>query len=129
EHVDDNPVKLVKEEPVSTFSIDVDTASYSFVRRQLNQGRLPQKDAIRIEEMINYFDYQYPVPKSREVPFSTNVVVSDSPWKKGNKLVHIGINGYEIDRAQQPKSNLVFLLDVSGSMSSEDKLPLVKQSL
>ncbi|AFU99274.1 vWA domain-containing protein [Simiduia agarivorans] len=127
ETVEDNPVKQVTADPVSTFSIDVDTASYSFVRRQLNQGVLPQKDAVRVEEMINYFDYQYPAPTDTSVPFTTNVMVTDSPWATGNKLMHIGIKGYEIQ--QKPKSNLVFLLDVSGSMNAPDKLPLVKQSM
>src|SRR5690606_14660674 len=124
-----NPVKLVTEEPVSTFSVDVDTASYSFVRRQLNQGVLPQKDAVRVEEMINYFDYDYPLPESRETPFKATVAVTDAPWKAGNKLIHIGIRGYDIAPGQAPASNLVFLLDVSGSMNSPDKLPLVKQSM
>ncbi|MFT5084648.1 MAG: Ca-activated chloride channel family protein [Lentisphaeria bacterium] len=129
EHTETNPVKLVASEPVSTFSIDVDTASYSFVRRQLNSGVLPQNDAVRVEEMLNYFDYQYPVPKAKSEPFSTTVAVTDSPWKAGNKLLHIGIKGYQVATRLQPKSNLVFLLDVSGSMSSPDKLPLVKQSM
>ncbi len=129
EQIDDNPVQRVLATPVSTFSIDVDTASYSFVRRQLNQGVLPQKDAVRLEEMVNYFDYSYPLPSSRKQPFSTNVVVTDSPWKSGNKLVRIGIKGYELDAAARPRTNLVFLLDVSGSMNSPDKLPLVKQSM
>lgn len=128
ETVDTNPVKRVSDEPVSTFSIDVDTASYSFVRRQLNQGVLPQKAAVRLEEMVNYFPYDYPLPSDRNQPFSTNVTVIDSPWKAGNKLVHIGIKGYELQGAQ-PRSNLVLLLDVSGSMNSPDKLPLVKQSM
>lgn len=128
EHVETNPVKQVAEEPVSTFSVDVDTASYSFVRRQLNQGVLPQKDAVRVEEMINYFDYQYPAPESKKQPFKTTVSVLDSPWRNGNKLVHIGIRGFDI-KGERPDSNLVFLLDVSGSMNSPDKLPLVKQSM
>ncbi|TGD75478.1 VWA domain-containing protein [Mangrovimicrobium sediminis] len=128
EATETNPVKRVGEEPVSTFSIDVDTAAYSFVRRQLNHGVLPQKDAVRLEEMVNYFPYDYPLPEDRSRPFSTNVTVTDSPWKPGNKLVHIGIQGYELDGAQ-PRANLVFLLDVSGSMNSPDKLPLVKQSM
>src|SRR5690606_14235207 len=115
--------------PVSTFSIDVDTASYSFVRRQLNNGLLPAQDAVRIEEMINYLDYDYPLPKDKSKPFKPSIVVIDSPWKKGNKLVHIGIKGYELQGSAQPDSNLVFLLDVSGSMNSPDKLPLVKQSM
>lgn len=130
ESLETNPVKRVSDEPVSTFSIDVDTASYSFVRRQLNQGLLPQKDAVRLEEMVNYFPYDYPAPANREVPFSTHVSVMDSPWKAGNKLLHIGIQGYDLDpNAAKPRTNLVFLLDVSGSMNSPDKLPLVKQSM
>jgi len=129
ENIDPSPVKSVAAEPVSTFSVDVDTASYSFVRRQLNQGVLPQKDAVRVEEMLNYFDYDYPLPDSRETPFRATVSVTDSPWKAGNKLLHIGIRGYELPRAELPASNLVFLLDVSGSMNSPDKLPLVKQSM
>lgn len=126
-HFATNPIKLTSEEPVSTFSIDVDTASYSFVRRQLNNGVLPQKDAVRLEEMVNYFDYAYPVPKTRNEPFSRTVSVIDSPWHAEKKLLHIGIKGYEL--TEQPASNLVFLLDVSGSMDSPDKLPLVKQSM
>jgi len=129
EHFDLNAVKQVAEEPVSTFSADVDTSSYSFVRRQLNAGVLPQKDAVRSEEMVNYFDYSWPAAESRERPFRPTVVVSDSPWGKGRKLVHIGIKGYELDARQRPDANLVLLLDVSGSMSSPDKLPLVKESM
>ena len=129
EHFDLNGVKQVADEPVSTFSADVDTSSYSFVRRQLNAGILPQKDAVRSEEMINYFDYSWPAAESRARPFRPTVVVSDSPWGKGRKLVHIGIKGYELDTRQRPDANLVLLLDVSGSMSSPDKLPLVKESM
>lgn len=128
-HTDINSVKQVADEPVSTFSIDVDTASYSFVRRQLNQGVLPPKDAVRVEEMVNYFDYDYPLPANRAQPFKTTAMVSDAPWKPGNKLLQIGIRGYDLDKAALPASNLVFLLDVSGSMNSPDKLPLVKQSM
>ena len=124
-----NPIKLVSEEPVSTFSIDVDTASYSLVRNQLNNGFLPKENAVRAEELINYFDYNYPIPQSRKRPFKPTLTVLDSPWNKGKKLVHIGIKGYEIDSNELPDSNLVFLLDVSGSMSSANKLPLVKQSI
>ena len=124
-----NSFKQVAEAPVSTFSADVDTASYSFVRRQLNSGRLPQKDSVRVEEMINYFDYSWPAATSAKTPFKPTVVVSDSPWGKGRKLVHIGIKGYEIARDQSPDANLVLLLDVSGSMSSPDKLPLAVQSM
>lgn len=129
ETIKDNRIKLVSDEPVSTFSVDVDTAAYTFVRRQLNQGALPQKDAVRLEEMINYFDYDYALPNTKAQPFQSNIAVLDSPWHKGNKLVHIGIKGYDLPAAHQPKSNIVFLLDVSGSMNSSDKLPLVKQSM
>jgi Ca-activated chloride channel family protein len=124
-----NPIKRVSEEPVSTFSSDVDTASYSFVRRQLNSGYLPTKQAVRLEEMVNYFDYDYPKPASANEPFKATTLVYDSPWAENRKLVHIGIQGYEIANEAQPNSNLVFLLDVSGSMNAPDKLPLVKQSM
>jgi len=129
ESFDINGIQLVSDNPVSTFSVDVDTASYSFVRRALNEGRLPPKDAVRSEEMINYFDYQYPNADSKTEPFSTTVNVLPSPWNAGNKLVHIGLRAYDIEADKQPKTNLVFLLDVSGSMNSADKLPLVKQSM
>ena len=129
ETVAENPVRVTAESPISTFAIDVDTASYSFVRRQLNQGQLPQKAAVRIEEMLNYFDYQYSLPENSEQPFNTQVSVQDSPWKPGNKLLHIGIKGYDIATNKQPRANLVFLLDVSGSMNAPDKLPLLKQSM
>ncbi|NVK56443.1 MAG: VWA domain-containing protein [Alteromonadaceae bacterium] len=124
-----NPVKQVAEHPVSTFSADVDTASYSFVRKRLNSGYLPDKDAVRLEEMVNYFDYNYPMPDSAAEPFKASVVVHDSPWAAHRKLIHIGIQGYELPVVEQPDSNLVFLLDVSGSMNATDKLPLVKQSV
>lgn len=126
---EENSIKRVTQEPVSTFSIDVDTASYSYVRAQLNSGVLPQKDAVRVEELINYFDYQYPLPKDKAQPFRPSVVVSDSPWNPGKQLLHIGIKGYDLVADHKPDSNLVFLLDVSGSMNSADKLPLVKQSM
>ncbi len=129
QHFDVNPVKRVAEEPVSTFSVDVDTASYSFVRRQLQAGVLPQKDAVRVEEMINYFDYAWLAADSRQEPFKPTVVVSDSPWGRGRKLVHIGIKGYEIPRGEQPDANLVLLMDVSGSMSAPDRLPLAIKSM
>ena len=128
EDVDPNPIRVVAEEPVSTFSIDVDTASYSNVRRMLNAGRLPPRDAVRIEELINYFNYEYPLPRTREQPFSTNVTVAPSPWAEGRQLVHIGLQGYNIVPRERPPLNLVFLLDVSGSMGAENKLPLVQQS-
>ncbi len=123
---EENSIKNVAAEPVSTFSIDVDTSSYSFVRRALNNGYLPQKNAIRIEEMINYFDYDYAVPEQGGHPFQPTVAVYDSPWRSGNKLVHIGVKGYQVQ--EKPKSNLVFLIDTSGSMHSSDKLPLLVNS-
>jgi Ca-activated chloride channel family protein len=129
QHFEINPVKRVADEAVSTFSVDVDTASYSFVRRQLNQGALPQVDSVRVEEMINYFSYAWPVPESREQPFKPTVTVSDSPWSEGKKLIHIGIKGYALPVKEQPDVNLVLLLDVSGSMDSPDKLPLAQQSM
>ena len=127
--IEQNAIKRVAVEPVSTFSIDVDTASYSFMRRRLNQGVLPQKNSVRVEELINYFDYDYPLAGDRERPFQTNVTVTPSPWKKGNKLIRIGIRGYDIDADEKPRSNLVFLLDVSGSMNRPDKLPLMVNSM
>ena len=129
EHVKDNPLKLVKEEPVSTFSIDVDTASYSFVRASLNNNVLPQKDSVRIEEMVNYFPYDYAIPKEKNEPFVSSVNVMPTPWNKGTKLIHIGIKGYDIVPAQKPHSNLVFLIDTSGSMDEPNKLPLLKNSM
>jgi Ca-activated chloride channel family protein len=128
-HAEVNPVKRVAQDPVSTFSVDVDTASYSFVRRALNDGALPPQDSVRVEEMINYFDYAWPQPKSRTVPFEPTIVVSDSPWNKGKKLVHVAIKGYDMPRDAAPDVNLVLLLDVSGSMNSLDKLPLAVQSM
>ena len=129
EDIRPNTVKLVSEEPVSTFSIDVDTASYAFVRRALNSGYLPQADSVRIEEMVNYFNYNYPLPKDKSVPFKPAVGVFPTPWNPNTKLLHIGIKGYDIVPDKKPRSNLVFLIDVSGSMSSQDKLPLLKNSL
>ena len=126
---DTNPVLSVTDTPVSTFSIDVDTAAYSFVRRKLNQGLLPQKAAVRVEEMINYFPYDYPAATSMEQPFKPTVSVMDSPWNSNNKLIHIGIKGFEPEATITARSNIVFLLDVSGSMNAADKLPLVKQSM
>ena len=127
--VAENPFKVAREEPVSTFSIDVDTASYSFVRASLTGNVLPQPAAVRTEEMINYFPYDYAAARSANQPFSTNVAVFPSPWTEGRKLVRIGIRGYEIQRATRPRANLVFLVDTSGSMNAPNKLPLVKQSL
>lgn len=124
-----NAFKVAREEPVSTFSLDVDTASYSFVRGQLNENVLPQPAAVRTEEMINYFPYDYAPAASAEQPFSTNVAVFPSPWSPGRQLVRIGVKGYEIQKATRPRANLVFLIDTSGSMNAPNKLPLVKQSL
>ena len=124
-----NPVKIAKDEPVSTFSIDVDTSSYSFVRGELNQNVLPQKDAVRVEEMINYFPYDYAGPADRTVPFKANVSVFPSPWNPDAKLMHIGIKGFSLNGQEKPKANLVFLVDTSGSMDAPDKLPLLQNSL
>lgn len=129
QHLEINPIKLTREEPVSTFSIDLDTGSYSNVRRVLNAGSLPVRDAVRVEEMINYFSYQYPVPESRDQPFSVTTEISRSPWNKDRHLLHVGLQGYDLSREQMPPSNLVFLVDVSGSMSSPNKLGLLKQSM
>ena len=125
----ENAFKIVREAPVSTFSIDVDTASYSWVRASLNQNVLPQPAAVRTEEMVNYFHYDYAPPKSTAEPFSTNVAVFPSPWSEGRKLVRIGIKGYSVHRATRPRANLVFLIDTSGSMNEPNKLPLVQKSL
>ena len=128
EDFDTNPIQVVAENPISTFSIDVDSASYSNVRRLLNSGRLPPRDAVRSEELVNYFRYDYPLPQTREQPFSTNVTVAPSPWADGRQLVHIGLQGYNIVPRERPPLNLVLLLDVSGSMNAPDKLPLLQQS-
>ena len=124
-----NAFKVVREEPVSTFSIDVDTASYSWVRASLNQNVLPQPDSVRTEEMVNYFPYDYAAPTGAQQPFTTSVATMPSPWSAGRKLVRIGIKGYSIHRATRPRANLVFLIDTSGSMQEPNKLPLVQRSL
>jgi Ca-activated chloride channel family protein len=129
EDVGINGVKVVAKEPVSTFSIDVDTASYTNVRRMLNAGHLPPKDAVRIEEMINYFDYGYDLPKSKATPFETTVKVVPSPWSEGRQLMHVAVQGYDIAREVRPPLNLTLLIDVSGSMGSDNKLPLAIKSL
>lgn len=123
-----NPVKSVAAEPVSTFSIDVDTASYSFVRRALAAGRLPPKDAVRVEELINYFAYVYPLPSERNTPFQPTITVLPAPWNPANKLVHIAIKGYDVAKTTRPRANLVFLIDTSGSMAPADRLPLLKNA-
>ncbi|WP_430472175.1 vWA domain-containing protein [Wielerella bovis] len=127
--IDPNPVHAVAQSPISTFSVDVDTGSYANVRRFLNKdNRLPPTNAVRIEELINYFDYDDAQPRD-DKPFAVHTEVADSPWKTDAKLIRIGIKAQDITAKQLPPANLVFLVDVSGSMNSEDKLPLVKQTL
>lgn len=126
--IDDNPFHRVAKAPLSTFSVDVDTASYANTRRFLTGGKLPPKDAVRVEEMINYFSYAYGAPAKGE-PFSITTDVVESPWNAKLKLVRIGLQAPAIDDAKVPARNLVFLLDVSGSMSSPNKLPLLKQAM
>ena len=123
-----NPTKLVSEEPVSTFSVDVDTASYSFIRSSLNRGVLPQMDAVRVEELINYFNYNYKPPQTSDQPFGTNVSIMPTPWNAHNKLLRIGIKGYQLPKDHSKRANLVFLIDTSGSMNAPDKLPLLRNS-
>jgi Ca-activated chloride channel family protein len=125
---DENRFLAVADRPLSTFSIDVDTASYAVVRRFLTAGRLPPPDAVRVEEFVNYFRYSYPRPGGDD-PFAVALEAADCPWHAGHRLVRIGIAGREIDRRERPAGNLVFLIDVSGSMNQPDKLPLVKQAL
>jgi secreted protein with Ig-like and vWFA domain len=129
DRVVENPFRAVKDQPLSTFSIDVDTASYANVRRFLmNEGRLPPPDAVRIEELINYFHYDYAGPKD-DTPFAAHIDVAGCPWKPEHRLVRIGLKGKEVPAESRPPCNLVFLLDVSGSMDSPDKLPLVKAGM
>jgi len=125
----ENPFCLVKDHPLSTFSIDVDTASYANTRRfLLQEGSLPPPDAVRIEELVNYFDYDYEGPEN-DVPFASHIEVAGCPWKEGHRLVRVALKGKEIENEERPESNLVFLLDVSGSMNSPDKLPLLKEGM
>jgi Ca-activated chloride channel family protein len=124
----ESPVKIVKNEPVSTFSIDVDTAAYSYVRRALTDGWVPEPDAVRIEELINYFDYAYPAPTDATTPFKPTVSVYPTPWNGKTEIVQIGIKGYVAPVAEDKASNLVFLIDTSGSMDEPDKLPLLKRA-
>ena len=124
----DQPVKAVAQEPVSTFSIDVDTGSYANVRRFLNNGRLPPKDTVRIEEIVNYFPYNYPLPTGGH-PFAIHTQTIDSPWQHEAKLIKIGIQAQDLAKKELPPANLVFLVDISGSMNSPEKLPLVKKTL
>ncbi len=123
-----SPIKVAKDEPVSTFSIDVDTASYSVMRRSLLNGYLPDPNAVRTEELINYFDYNYASPQTAEQPFAPQATLMPTPWNADTLLLHIGIQGYEIPLDDRPAVNLVFLIDTSGSMSAPDKLPLLIQS-
>ena len=128
DHIRDNAFVLVAQDPRSTFSVDVDTASYSIVRRFLRDGQLPPKDAVRIEELINYFPYAYEPPEGA-VPFAVHMETAACPWSPDHRLVRIGLKGREVPRGERPPSNLVFLIDVSGSMDAPNKLPLVKASL
>lgn len=126
---DDNPVRQVASHPVSTFSIDVDTAAYANARRTINAGQLPQRDAVRVEEFINYFNYNYEQPNRNDGPFSVTTEVGPSPWNADRKLMLVGLQGYDVDRSELPPANLVFLIDVSGSMNSPHKLGLLKSSM
>ncbi|MEX1180524.1 MAG: VWA domain-containing protein [Cucumibacter sp.] len=128
EEFEDSGVISVADQPVSTFSIDVDTASYSYVRRALTDGFLPAADAVRVEEMINYFPYDYPEPESATVPFQPTVAVYPTPWNPDTQLLHVGIKGYTPPAGADRPANLVFLIDTSGSMDEPDKLPLLKRS-
>jgi len=128
-HYTQNPVVRAAEIPVSTFSIDVDTGSYTNTRRMIRQGRRPVKDAIRAEEFINYFDYQYPTPDSKAHPFMLSTEMGPTPWNSNSVLLNIGIRGFDRPKSERPASNLVFLVDVSGSMRSDDKLGLLKNAL
>ncbi|HTL68247.1 MAG TPA: VWA domain-containing protein, partial [Lacunisphaera sp.] len=124
----DNDYKRVKDEPLSTFSVDVDTASYANVRRFLTNGERPPADAVRVEELVNYFPYDYEAPADPS-PFAAHLEVASAPWAPSHRLVRIGLKGRDVALAARPPANLVFLLDVSGSMDEPNKLPLVKQSL
>lgn len=125
---DDNPVKATASDPVSTFSVDVDTGSYSNVRKLLEQGSRPPADAVRAEEFINSFRYDHPAPADRSVPFAFHTELAPAPWDSRRQLLMIGIKGYELPRDALPPMNLVFLIDTSGSMYSADKLPLLKKA-
>jgi len=129
QHFENQQLMRVTSNPVSTFSIDVDTGAYTNMRRWLNQGQLPPEDAVRVEEFINYFDYDYPLPGSHRTPFQASTEIAPTPWNANTHLLRIGIQGYNVPKAQLPASNLVFLIDVSGSMNSPDKLPLLQQAL
>ncbi|MGO6687593.1 vWA domain-containing protein [Rhizobium leguminosarum] len=123
-----NPIKSVATDPVSTFSADVDSASYAFVRRSLTGGAMPGPQSVRVEEMINYFPYDWPGPDNADQPFKATVTVMPTPWNHDTELMHVAIKGYDIAPATTPHANLVFLIDVSGSMDEPDKLPLLKSA-
>ncbi|MBY2964818.1 DUF3520 domain-containing protein [Rhizobium leguminosarum] len=123
-----NPIKSVATDPVSTFSADVDSASYAFVRRSLTGGAMPDPLSVRVEEMINYFPYDWPGPDNADQPFKATVTVMPTPWNRDTELMHVAIKGYDIAPATTPRANLVFLIDVSGSMDEPDKLPLLKSA-
>ena len=127
-HYDSNPVKVVTENPVSTFSIDVDTGAYANIRRMLNNGQLPPQDAVRVEELVNYFSYDYDTPRNESEPFSINMEIAPTPWNSDTHLLQVGLKGYEVAAAERPAANLVFLVDVSGSMQDQNKLPLLKNA-
>jgi Ca-activated chloride channel family protein len=126
---DSNGVKRAADDPVSTFSVDVDTSSYAWVRRSLNAGSLPDPQTVRVEEMINYFPYAYAGPQSAAEAFRANVTVMPTPWNRHTLLMHVGVKGFELAQVARPRASLVFLIDTSGSMQDADKLPLVKSSL
>ncbi|MGR9250593.1 vWA domain-containing protein [Rhizobium leguminosarum] len=123
-----NPIKSVATDPVSTFSADVDSASYAFVRRSLTGGAMPDPQSVRVEELINYFPYDWPGPDNADQPFKATVTVMPTPWNHDTELMHVAIKGYDITPATTPHANLVFLIDVSGSMDEPDKLPLLKSA-
>ncbi len=128
-HLDQNGILQASEHPVSTFSIDVDTGAYANIRRMLKAGQLPQHDAVRIEEMVNYFGYDYPLPQDKNVPFSVTTEIAPAPWNPNTHLLQIGIKGQDIAKQMLPPANLVFLIDVSGSMEDANRLPLLKSAL
>jgi Ca-activated chloride channel family protein len=129
ETIDTNPLHVTAEDPVSTFSIDVDTSSYAFMRAAINNGTLPPDDAVRVEELINYFPYDYAGPDSAEEPFRATATVMPTPWNAETRLLHIGIKGFDLAPAERPRANLVFLIDTSGSMDAPNKLPLLINSM
>ncbi|MEM8753341.1 MAG: von Willebrand factor type A domain-containing protein, partial [Pseudomonadota bacterium] len=126
-NADPNPVKRAAEHPVSTFSVDVDTASYAWVRRSLREGRMPAPDAVRVEELVNYFAYDYPAAESAARPFSVSTALVEAPWAEGRLLLRVGLRGYE--PPTPTRANYTFLIDTSGSMGAPDKLPLLLTSL